>query len=105
MLAAFVVLKGEFLKEVVAVVSGELHRDGAGSVLGSGAVQKGCEYAETDHLGEKGGYQLLFGWFHDKVERFDMRLVSLSNHRSGRFDRLSDRTSDLPGLKVSGGVS
>ena len=70
LLTAFVVLKGEFLKEVVAVVGGELHRDGAGGVLGGGAVQKGGEYAETDHLREKCGYQLLLGGFHNQVWRF-----------------------------------
>ena len=67
LLTAFVVLKGEFLKEVVAVVGGELHRDGAGGVLGGGAVQKGGEYAETDHLREKCGYQLLLGGLYDQV--------------------------------------
>ena len=55
------------LKEVVAVVGGELHRDGAGGLLGGGAVQKGGESQETDHLREKCGYQLLLGWLYDQV--------------------------------------
>ena len=67
LLTALVIFKSEFLKEVVAVVGGELHRDGAGGVLGGGAVQQGGEYAKADYLREEGGYQGLLGWFYDQV--------------------------------------
>ena len=70
MLAPLVIFKGEFLKEGVAVVGGELHRHGAGGVLGGSAVQKGGEYAEADHFREEGGYQGLLGWFYDQVGHF-----------------------------------
>ena len=67
MLTALVIFKSEFLKEVVAVVGGELHRDGAGGVLGGGAVQQGGEYAKADYLREEDGYQGLLGWLYDQV--------------------------------------
>ena len=70
MLTALVIFKSEFLKEVVAVVGGELHRDGAGGVLGGGAVQQGGEYAKADYLREEGGYKFLFGRFYDQIGRF-----------------------------------
>lgn len=67
LLTALVIFKSEFLKEVVAVVGGELHRDGAGGVLGGGAVQQGGEYAKADYLREEGVYQGFGGWLDDQI--------------------------------------
>lgn len=67
LLTAFVVLKGEFLQEVVAVVGGKLHSYGACGVLGGGAVQQGGEYAKTDYLREEGVYQGFGGWLDDQI--------------------------------------
>ena len=67
LLTAFVIFKSEFLQEVVAVVGGKLHSYGAGGVLGGGAVQQGCEYAEADYLREEGVYQGFGGWLDDQI--------------------------------------
>lgn len=67
MLTALVIFKSEFLKEVVAVVGGKLHRYGAGGMFGGGAVQEGCEYAEADYLREEGVYQGFGGWLDDQI--------------------------------------
>lgn len=67
LLTALVIFKSEFLKEVVAVVGGKLHRYGAGGMFGGGAVQEGCEYAEADYLREEGVYQGFGGWLDDQI--------------------------------------
>ena len=68
LLAALVVLQGEFLKKVLAVVGGRLHRHGTGGVLGRVAVQQRGIELQPQGLGQEFLQQLGGGGFENVLQ-------------------------------------